>query len=145
MLFLCKSEELIEAEINLKSSLYNLGLMASNTVLTSECKDINEVQLNQGTYDDIDLEVYDKNTTKDDIDNYTFPEVWHKFIVFHANFDNNNLAAGNFDYMISEVNSLIIKRRLSNSIEQYLPIFEKKIYTNTDSNEFNFVFIISFP
>ena len=140
MLFLCKSNELIEAEVNLKSSLYNIGLMASNTVLTSECKDINEVQLNKGTYDDVDLEVYDKNTTKDDIDNYTFPEVWHKFIVFHANFNNNNLAAGNFDYMISEVSSLIIKRRLSNSIEQYLPIFEKKIYTNTDSNEFNFVF-----
>ena len=93
MLFLCKSEELIEAEISLKSSLYNLGLMASNTVLTSECKDINEVQLNQGTYDDVNLEVYDKNTTKDDIDNYTFPEVLHKFILFHSNFDNNNRAA----------------------------------------------------
>lgn len=115
-----------------------VGLMLSETLKTSNCDDITYVQLNQGTFDEINLEVYDKDTVKDDIDNYVFPENWNKFTVLNSNFNNHNLAAGNFDYMIDEVKSMIIKRRPHNSVEPYLPIFEKNIYTNT--NEFNFTF-----
>ena len=136
MLFLGNIEDIL----NTNSSISELAMLLSDEPLSLTCADINYVQLNQGTFDDVDLEVFDKDTTTDDIDNYEFPEVWHKFIVFHANFNNNNLAAGNFEYMIADVNSLIIKRRDYNSTESYLPIFEKQIYTNIDANEFNFTF-----
>lgn len=144
MLFLGKIEDILKtnvnAEDNLEFALKTLALMASDTVLVSECKDINHVQLNQGDYDEIDMEVYDEETTKDNIEDYSFPEIWHKYIVFHATFNNHNLAAGNFDYIIGEVSSMIIKKRPANSVEQWLPIFEQKIYSETDANEFNFMF-----
>ncbi len=144
MLFLGKIEDILNTTVNygnnLDSTLKTLGFMASNTVFVSECKDVNYVQLNQGIYDEINMEVYDKEKTKNDIKNYDFPKIWHKCIVFHATFNNNNLSAGNFDYMISEVSSMIIKRRPLNSVEQWLPIFEQKIYSEMDSNEFNFMF-----
>jgi len=144
MLFLGKIEDLLRVEVGFKDNpefaLETQALMASNTIISTECKDINYVQLNQGTYDEINMEVYDKNKTKDMIEDYQFPKEWHKYIVFHANFNNHNLAAGNFDYMISEVSSLVIKRRPKNSVEQWLPIFEKKVYSETDTKEFNFMF-----
>ena len=113
-------------------------LMMLNTISTSNCDDITYLQLNQGTYDEVNLEVYDKDTVNDDIDNYVFPKIWTKYTVLHADFNNSNLAAGDFDYMVDEVSSLIIKKREANSIDMYLPIFEKSIYTNT--NEFDFTF-----
>ncbi len=144
MLFLGNIGDILKTDVNaadnLSSALKALALMTSNTVLVSECKDINYVQLNQGVYDEIDLEVYDEKSTKDDIDEYSFPAIWNKYVVFHADFSNHNLAAGNFDYMIGEVKSVIVKKRPANSVEPWLPVFEKKIYSETDSNEFNFVF-----
>lgn len=144
MLFLGSIENILNTNVNagdnLNFALKTLALMTSNTVFISECKDINYVRLNQGVYDEINLEVYDEKTTEDNIDNYLFPEIWNKYIVFHANFNNHNLAAGNFDYMIGEVKSVIIKKRPANSVEPWLPIFEKKIYSETDSSEFNFMF-----
>ena len=145
MLFLGDIKDILNTDVhamdNFDSALKTLALMASNSIFVSECKDINHVQLNQGSYDDIDLEVYNEKTTKDDIDEYSFPEIWNKYVVFHADFSNHNLAAGNFDYMIDEVKSVIVKKRPANSVEPWLPIFEKKIYSATDSNEFNFMFM----
>lgn len=148
MLFLGKVSDFVKTayeniDLNKNDSIEDffpaaVGLMLSDTLKTSNCDDITYVQLNQGTFDEINLEVYDKSTVKDDIDNYVFPENWNKFTVLNSNFNNHNLAAGNFDYMIDEVKSMIIKRRPHNSVEPYLPIFEKNIYTNT--NEFNFTF-----
>ncbi len=144
MLFLGKIEDLLNVNVhpddNFNAALKTQSLMASNVPIPTECKDINNIQLNQGVYDDINMEVYDKEKTNDNIDNYTFPDIWNKYIVFHANFNNHNLAAGNFNYMIEEVDSLIIKKRPTNSVEQWLPIFEKKIYSETDQDEFNFIF-----
>ncbi len=136
LLFLGATEDILET----KSSLNELGLMFANEPTFSQCSNITNVELKQGTFDDIDLEVYDNDTTVDNIETYEFPQSWHKFIVFYANFNNHNLTAGNFDYMIEEIKSLIIKRRPYNSVEAFLPIFEKQIYTNIDTNEFNFSF-----
>ena len=97
-------------------------LMMLNTTSTSNCDDITYLQLNQGTYDEVNLEVYDKDTVNDDIDNYVFPKIWTKYTVLHADFNNSNLAAGDFDYMVDEVSSLIIKKREANSVDMFLPI-----------------------
>ncbi len=113
-------------------------LMMLNTILMSNCDDIAYLQLNQGIFDEVNLEVYDEETVNNDIDNYVFPEIWTKYTVLHADFNNSNLAAGDFDYMVDEVSSLIIKKRAVNSVNMYLPIFEKSIYANT--NEFDFTF-----
>lgn len=124
--------------LKLNFSEETIALTLSDTIFVSKCDDVNFIELKQATFDELYVEVYDKNTTQNNIDNYIFPENWNEYTVLHATFNNGNLAAGNFDYMISEVHSLIIKRRIENSVEPYFPIFEKNIYTNT--NEFSFVF-----
>ena len=139
ILLLGSIEDILNSQGSI-SELEDILFLSSDTVLLSDCKDVVDVQLNQGTFDDVCLEVYDKETTQTDIETYEFPKVWHKFVVFYADFENNNLAAGNFDYTISEITSLIIKRRLYNSVEPFLPIFEKQVYSDIGSNEFNFAF-----
>lgn len=60
----------------------------------------------------------------------TLPE-WDNYTILRADFDNN-LRAGNVDWLLSDVNKIKIKRRKVGAGEQYITLFVQPINTEYD-------------
>ena len=62
---------------------------------------------------------------------YTHLPDWDNYTIMRADFDNN-LRAGNVDWLLNSVNKIKVKRRLVGAGEQYITLYEQPISTVYD-------------
>lgn len=101
------------------------GALKTLDYTPSDVKNIQSVELQNGIYDRLHI---DTNTSKD----YTtdIPEDWEYSTIFDAHFDGN-LSAGNVNFILNEVNSLLIKRE-EDGTGKWITLFEVPINEESD-------------
>ena len=94
---------------------------------------ISELEIRSGIFDTIyigSLDGIEAPVLSDDIE-------WDFNTILLGKFQNN-LSAGNLiiDYLLSQIDSVVIKRRVSGSLDKWLPLFRIPI---NDESDFQFV------